>query len=399
MERTIGPDRPLRVILASRLYEPEAGAAPFRLAALVSRLESRGAEVTVMTTRPPSGERTTGRIRRWPVLRDRGGAVRGYLPYASFDVPLFLRLLFGPRADVVVVEPPPTTGVVVRITSWLRRRPYVYYSADVTTVAARGIGVRGPALRMVRGLERAAVRGAAAVLAVSYHVRDEVVALGAGPDRVHDVGTGIDTGVFTADGPVRDEPGPYLVYGGTMSEIQGAGVFIDALARIVPEHPEVRLHMFGQGVERDAIAARAEELVPGAVLFHDPVPGAELAPWLRGAAAALASVRPGRGYDFAFATKAFVALACGTPVVYAGVGPVGPLIAENRLGWVAEWDEEAVAAALREALRTTASAADRARRRAWATAHYSLHSVADRAAEIVEHAAHPRRTAAPGAAS
>jgi glycosyltransferase involved in cell wall biosynthesis len=386
---TAEPRKPLRVILASRLYVPEAGAAPFRLAALVARLESRGAEVTVLTTRPPSGGRTSGRVRRWPVLRDRGGAVRGYIPYASFDVPLFFRLLFGPRADVVVVEPPPTTGLVVRMTSWLRRRPYVYYSADVTTVAAEGIGVRGPALAMVRALERAAVRGAAAVLAVSPAVRDEVIALGADADRVHDVGTGIDTDVFSADGPAQREDGPYFVYGGTISEIQGAGVFIDALARVAEAHPEVRLHMFGQGVERDALRARAESLIPGVVQFHDPVPGAQLAPWLRGAVAALASVRPNRGYDFAFATKAFVALACGTPVVYAGVGPVGALIRENDLGWTADWDEVSVAQALTAALERPDTAADRDRRRAFATARFSLTSVADRAAGIVEAAARP----------
>lgn len=374
----------MRVLLASRLYVPEAGAAPFRLAALVSALERRGAEVTVLTTRPPSGEWTEGRIRRWPVLRDRGGAVRGYIPYASFDVPLFFRLLFGPRADVVVVEPPPTTGLVVRITSWLRRRPYVYYSADVTTVAARGIGVRGPALAMVRRLEQTAVRGAAAVLAVSEAVREEVVALGARADRVHDVGTGIDTDVFSADGPVQEEPGPYLVYGGTMSEIQGAGVFLEGLARVAAAHPDLRLHMFGQGVEKDALRARAEELLPGVVVFHDPVPGPELAPWLRGAVAALASVRPNRGYDFAFATKAFVSLACGTPVVYAGVGPVKPLIEEHRLGWVADWDAEAVADALTAALESPASPAERSRRRTWVTDRYSLRSVADGAAAIVE---------------
>jgi glycosyltransferase involved in cell wall biosynthesis len=390
------PRRPLRVILATRLYVPEAGAAPFRLAALVARLESRGAEVTVLTTRPPSGERTAGRIRRWPVLRDRGGAVRGYIPYASFDVPLFFRLLFGPRADVVVVEPPPTTGLVVRVTSWLRRRPYVYYSADVTTVAAEGIGVRGPALAMVRLLERAAVRGAAAVLAVSPAVRDEVVELGADQARVHDVGTGIDTDVFAADGAAQQEPAPYFVYGGSMSEIQGAGVFIEALARVARTHPDVRLHMFGQGVERDALRARAESLIPGVVQFHDPVPGDRLAPWLRGAVAALASVRPNRGYDFAFATKAFVALSCGTPVVYAGVGPVGALIQEHRLGWAAEWDETAVAAALTAALETADTAAERDRRRAFTTERFSLTSVADRAAGIVEAAARPAR---PGAGS
>ena len=376
-----------RVIVASRIYEPEGGAAAYRLAALVRALERDGHEVTVLTTRPPSGERSTPAVRRWPVLRDRSGAVRGYLPYASFDVPLFFRILFGPRADVMVVEPPPTTGVAARVACALRRRPYVYFSADVTTVAARGIGVNRFALRLIALLERTALRGAARVLAVSPAVRDEVVALGAPASKVVDVGTGIDTSAFDAEGPIPPSDAPYFVYGGTMSEIQGASVFVDAFALLADRRPDVRLLMFGDGVERPDLARRAEAAGHGRIEFHGSVPATELAPWLRGAVAALASVRPRSGYDFAFATKALVGLACGVPVVYSGAGPLAPLISANRLGWAVDWDAEAVAAAMEEALDLEPRPAERKRRRAWVEETYSLDAVGARAARVVADAA------------
>lgn len=373
----------MRVLIATRIYAPEGGAAALRLAGLARALEEAGAVVTVLTSQPRPRVGSTASVRRWPVLRDRTGAVRGYLPYASFDVPLFFRQLLGPRADVVVVEPPPTTGVVTRVVSALRRRPYIYFSADVTTVAARGIGVRGFALRLVELLERAALRGADRVLAVSPAVRREVIALGADEKRVVDVGTGIDTDAFAADGPVAASDQPYFVYGGTMSEIQGASVFVEGFARFAATHPGVRLLMFGQGTELAELTRRAHELAPGRIEFRGSVPPAELAPWLRGAVAALASVRPQSGYDFAFATKALVALACGTPVVYAGSGPIAPLVTADRLGWAVGWDPDAVAGALELADAAPRSEAERMRRRGWVEKAWSQRAVAARASEVV----------------
>lgn len=69
----------VRVTIASRIFRPEAGAAAFRLGALADELSERGHEVTVLTTVPPGGGADDGDItvRRWPVLRDRSGSVRG----------------------------------------------------------------------------------------------------------------------------------------------------------------------------------------------------------------------------------------------------------------------------------------------------------------------------------
>ena len=80
-------------------------------------------------------------VRRAPVLRDKTGAVRGYVSYLSFDLPLIARLLTGARPDVVVSEPPPTTGAAVRLACALRRLPYVYYCADIVSDAAALAGV------------------------------------------------------------------------------------------------------------------------------------------------------------------------------------------------------------------------------------------------------------------
>jgi glycosyltransferase involved in cell wall biosynthesis len=377
----------MHILVASRIFAPEAGAAAYRLAATVKGLEEAGHTVTVLTSRAPGAAKSSGGIRRWPVLRDRTGAVRGYVQYASFDIPLFFRLLAAPRFDAVLVEPPPTTGVVVRVASRLRRRPYIYFAADVSSDAAAGIGVHPLIVTVLRAVERWVLNGAAGVLSVSAGVSGAVRDLTRGRARVAEVGTGIDTDTFTpaAAGTRMAEPaGPKrtFVYAGTMSEIQGAGVFVDGFLKVMDRFPDAELLMYGQGVE---LAELAERAAPAGdrIRFMGVAGGSETAAALRGAAAGLASVRPGRGYDFAFATKAFASLACGTPVIYAGVGPLRSIVEQNHLGHSVDWDSGEVADAMAAVLENPAGASERARLSAWVRENYSLRGVGSKAAEAL----------------
>lgn len=392
-----------RVVLATRVYAPEPAAAAFRLAELVRALGSRDdvGAVEVLTVRAPgdadAGDRTgRARVRRWPVLRDRDGYVRGYLPYLSFDVPLLLRLLRVPRPDVVVVEPPPTTGAVVRLVCALRRVPYVWYAADVWSDAAASTGAPAPVVALLRRLESWVLRGATVSVSVSDGVTERVEALG-GSDVVT-VGNGVDTATFDLTGEVRADART-LVYAGTASEWQGADVFARAMPRVREQVPDARLVYLGQGSAMAAIRTLAAELPDGAVRVLGSVPASESAAWLRGAAGAVVSIVPGQGYDFAIPTKVFAALATGTPVLYAGVGPVVELLTQNRLGEAVGHDVDAVAdgmvamlhAAAAESHDGEAGGRERDRRRAWVLEHRSLAAVAGRVADVVLGAAGGQR--------
>ena len=372
---------PRTAIIATRVYEPEGTAAAYRLGNLTRALERIGFQVTVLTSQSPAARRSSPQVRRWPVLRDRSGAVRGYLQYASFDLPLAFRLLFSRRVDVVVVEPPPTTGVVARVVCQIRRIPYVYFSADVTSAAIAAVGVNRLVVKVVTAMERWVLDGAAAVLAVTEGVLKELEELGTDRATITVVGTGIDTAQFAAEGEVEPVDHPYFIYAGTMSEFQGAMVFIDAFAKVALGHSDVRLVMFGGGVDRDALKERSRPFADQ-ISFPGFVGAEVIARWTRGATASLASVRPGVGYDFALPTKTLASVACGTPVIFAGTGPLRELVASHGLGWSVDWDADQVAAAMREALNGL-------RRRLgpeviqWLGENYSSAAVGDRAAAAV----------------
>lgn len=369
--------RPHKVTVVSRLYAPEVGAAAFRLKALVEGLCAAGADVNVVTTKAPAGLapfNPSYKISRWPVLRDAGGNVRGYVQYLSFDIPMFFRILFGSRPDVFVVEPPPTSGLVVKTVAWLRRVPYVYFSADVSSSAARGIGINPVVVSVLKAVEKSILASASAVLAVSNGVEKEIGELTGQKAHVVNVGTGVDTNEFSYEGPKKAATGRYFVYAGTMSEIQGAGVFVDAFKQIAKEYPDAHLMMFGQGVELEELKSRAASL-PNQIHFFAPAQGSEIAQWYRGAIANLASVRPGKGYDFAFATKALAGLSAGAPTIYSGVGPLLELVQDQGLGVPCEWEAESVAEAMRTMLDQPFDATRRRQLSQWVDRNYSLNSV------------------------
>lgn len=365
--------KPVKVALVSRLFTPEVGAAAFRLQALADGLAAAGAEVRVITTRPPvaagPGPVKGYKISRWPVLRDRGGNVRGYVQYLSFDIPAFFRLL-ACSADVVVAEPPPTTGLIVALTSLLRRRPFVYYAADVWTEALSAMSVPSTVVRVMRATEGFVLRRAKSIIAVSDAVRDQVVKFGVDSERVVVVGNGVDTSVFSPAGPSKANGQPYFVYTGTMSEWQGADIFIRALPAVLAERPTAKLRFFGQGADEPPLRKLADRLAPGSVEFGGVVPPADAAAWIRGAASALVSIKPGQGYDFAKPTKIYAAAGCGTPVIFAGQGEGAAVVAVNGLGVAIAYDEQEVASAMTAAL--AGSDSGRSERTAWVQENASL---------------------------
>lgn len=382
-----------RIVIATRIFTPEPAAAALRLEGLARALVSEGHEVEVLTTTFQNCPRVTrdGRltVRRAPALRDESGVVRGYVQYLSFDIPLLLRLLASRRPDVIVNEPPPTTGVIVRLAAALRRVPYVYYAGDVLSDAATTGGLPGPAVAVLRKLERIALTGARSVIAVSPAVLKRVRELGARR------ATTVPNGIATDDYRDRNEAPPgfppaegaTFLYAGTVAEWLAPETFIDAFAIAHRHLPGSRLIFLGQGTAWNSLKKYAQQFdVP--ISFHDAVPPSEARGWYAHADVALASIRPGN-YDYAYPTKILAALAQGTPVIYAGRGPAVDDIRSGDLGIAVDLEPQQVARAMID-LAGRGRAHDERRRsriRKWVIDNRSLSTSSRQAAQAVLDAA------------
>lgn len=395
--------RRARAVMVSRLFRPEPAAASLALGAIADGLVREGFDVTVLTSRAPQEFEVRDdpelTVRRAPVLRDKAGYVRGYVQYMSFDVPLFFRLLLVRRPDVVICEPPPTTGAVVRVVCALRRVPYAYRAADLWSDAVKETTAPPVVAAVLTRLENWVLNGASTLMTVHEGMEERLAGREIG-SRTRRLGFGIDTDVFTPEGRRVDTTGPLFVYAGTASEVHGAEIFVEAFTTVLQRDPAARLVFIGQGESFAAIRRQAESLPEGAVQVLGRMSPDQTAMWIRSSVATLASVKPGP-YGFAFPTKAFASAACGTPVIYAGAEDAGRKVVQEGLGVAVPYDADAVARAmtdlaLDERAPAVAPAASGSRSapvasvvrpsaqlRAWALEHVSARRLGQVAAAII----------------
>ena len=374
----------MRVVIATRIFGPEISAASAILRIWAEEFRDRGHEVVILTATPPRGaviDDPSGiEIRRAPVKRDRQQYVRGYLSYMSFDVPLAFRLLFSRRADLYIVEPPPTTVAVVRVVAALRRTPYVVRAADYWTEAAELVTTNPLVIGTLRRLEAWGLRGARMLFAAHQPLMDRFRAVGIDSPAIP-IGFGADTTHFSYDGQQPVDP-PLFVYAGTHSEWHGAGIFVEALPQVLAQHPEARLEFYGNGEDREALQARARELgIEAALAFHAPIPPAQLSPILSQATVSVASLLPVPPNEYALATKVYSSLAAGCPVIYTGPGPTIEFLNDSEhphAGVAVAYDVDAVAAAMLAAAAAPLQPVDRATLAAWSATEYSLETIAGR---------------------
>lgn len=227
-------------------------------------------------------------------------------------------------------------------------------------------------------------RRAQGLLAVSAALRDDMALLGMPRERIVVHRTGLDRSVFhpgdrAAAKLALGVAGPLLVSVGALIERKGQGHVIDAL----PALPGAALVLIGRGEDEAALRARAAARgVAERVRFTGPLPGGEVAEWLR---AADVMVLPTRSEGLA---NAWVeALACGTPVVTCDVGGARELLDRPQAGRLVEREAGAVAAGIREVLAThteSEAVAATVDRFAWETNAAELHAHLARLVE--EHA-------------
>jgi glycosyltransferase involved in cell wall biosynthesis len=253
--------RRLRILFAAPAWSPSRafGGPVVAAGELVPRLVARGHDVEVLTTtildlaRRPAARSSTGVVDGATVhylgtpLRYRWMGITPTLPVALARLE---------RPDVVHVfgfRDPITTGTA----AWCRwaRVPYVF----------EPLGMFQPRLRKVllkRALDatlyRGVARGAAAVVVASERERDDVVACGVAPDKVHVRGNGFpEPESVLANGGLRGELGipgdaPVVLYVGRIAVGKG----IDHLLAAVRELPQTHLVIAGpddrHGVSTDA---------------------------------------------------------------------------------------------------------------------------------------------------
>ena len=323
---------------------------------MARRFVARGHEVNLITAdrhaAPGSGWRVSDeagiRVHWLPVpysntmsVRDRIGAFFNYARGAAQKAASL-------PTDLIFASSTPLTIALPAVWAARRQRvPMVFEVRDLWPELPIAIGaLKGePTIYAAKRLERFAYRNAAQVIALSPGMKEGVVNTGYPAERVHVIPNSCDLALFdvpkSAGDAYRAEHAwlgdrPFIVYVGTMGQINGVPYMADLAAKVRTEAPDVRFAVYGGGYDYNNLKARAQELgVFDETLFMPgPIPKKQVPAVLSAATFASSLFIDLREMWVNSANKFFDGLAAGRPVLINYGGWQADILRETGAGLV-----------------------------------------------------------------
>jgi colanic acid biosynthesis glycosyl transferase WcaI len=347
-------------LLVTQYFHPEPGAPQIRLRALVKELTRVGRRVTVLTGMPnyPDGSIYKGyrgklrmadevdgiEIQRiWLYPAGGKNPFKRLLNYLSFTFHTLFYLGLARRKDLIFIEAQPITlalyGLLAR---WLFKVPYIYNTPDLQVEIASERGWVGRSLvRLAVSLETYLMKQAYSVATVTHAFIEHFISeRGVPRAQMSFLPNGVDLEQLRPlpfDEDYAKKMGvagkKVLTYAGTHADYQGLDVILDA-AKELTHRTDIVFLMVGKGPERQRLIDRAEAEGIANVLFKDSPfeEGASLMSISYGFLVVLRDIPAAKKMRL---SKTFPPLACGVPVIYAGVGESADIIRNHGCGIVA----------------------------------------------------------------
>ena len=380
----------------------------FRTLSILAEQRRLGWETFHLTSpKHTAGFATEEVVDGWHFFRTPGAAVSGSrLPgMAEYDL---MRDLESRLQTVVAQVRPHLLHVHSPVLNalpalWVRRRlqvPVVYEMRASWEDAAVDHGTtREGSLRyrLSRAIETYALRRADQVTTICEGLRGDIAARGIAADKITVIPNAVDVASFR----FGVEPDPALqrrlglqgatVLGiaGSFYHYEGLHLLIEAVRRMRPRHPQLRLLLVGGGPEEVALKAQvAESGLEGCVIFTGRVPHAEIQRYYELIDLLAYPRLPSRLTDLVTPLKPLEAMAQGRIFVASDVGGHRELIRHGQTGFLCPaGDVGALETALEDALaRRNEWPALRARARRFVEQERTWANSVARYAEVYERA-------------
>jgi glycosyltransferase involved in cell wall biosynthesis len=222
-------------------------------------------------------------------------------------------------------------------------------------VSARGTDINlFPTFRTIRPMIRWTLRRVAGAISVCTPLHEAMLQLGLPPEKGCVIGNGIDLERFQrVDSAVArkrlqlPENARILVAVGGLIERKGFHYLIPALAKILPQHPAVKLYIIGEGPWRKKLETLiVQHGLTGHVQLKGTQPNEELKFWYSAAqVSCLTSSREG------WPNVLLESMACGTPAMATRVWGVPEVIVSPDLGIMVDQNVDSIAHGLDAALK------------------------------------------------
>jgi colanic acid biosynthesis glycosyl transferase WcaI len=340
----------MRILFLTQWFEPEPA---FKGAGFAAALRARGHDVEVVTAFPnyPGGKlypgyrirpyhretiegTTVHRLAIWPSHNASSiGRIANYLSF--FLTALVFGLLRGGRYDMVYVyHPPITPAAAAAIFCTTHRTPFVVEIQDLwpDSVSASSMA-DGRITRVLGKVCDFVYRRATLIIPQSSMMLERLHERGVPRTKLRRIYNWA-TYRPTPEGATAQRPDGFegrfnIVYGGNLGQAQVLTDAIDATARAAKDRPAIHLHLFGDGIERQALEAYAAQVAPAHVTFHGPVGRDAMDRVFDEADLLLVQLKDDPLYTVTIPSKVQHYLACGRPIVAGLAGEAARLLTES----------------------------------------------------------------------
>lgn len=352
----------MRIAYVTQWFEPEPNIV--KGIAFVRALEAAGHDVTVITGLPnyPYGRIYPGyrlrlvqeetihgvRVVRLPLYpsHDRS-SLRRSLNFLSFFISAFVYLLLRrSRFDLAYVyHPPITVGLAAALTG----PPFILDVQDLWPDTIAATGMTG-ASRLVSPLGTCChfvYTRASAIVAQSEGMKAALIERGVPESKVSVIRNwaNAEFQIVPAKAPRK---APFtLVYGGNLGRAQQLGNLVGAAAMLERERPDIRIRLFGSGVDEAELRDHVEKQRLGNISFEGRVPADRIAQEFAGADGLLLHLGDDPLFAITIPSKTQYYLAMGRPIVAAVNGEAAQLLCASGAAIVVQpADPAALAAAI-----------------------------------------------------
>ncbi len=251
------------------------------------------------------------------------------------------------RPDIIVATSPPlTVAPTMWLLSRLRRVPAVFEVRDLWPESAIDTGVltSKPLIALSYRLEALAYRKARWINVLTPAFEETLVARkGVSRDRISMIPNGADLDIMTPgprDNEVRRRlglEGKFVVsYFGAHGRANKVGQLLDVAERLRNSHPDVRILLVGDGMEKPVLVEDARRRGLDNVVFVDSVPKEQVCDYINASDVCTAVLMKNDTFKTVYPNKVFDYMSCKRPIVIAIDGVARQLVEDARAGLYAE---------------------------------------------------------------
>jgi len=255
--------------------------------------------------------------------------------------------LKAPRPDVIIATSPPLTVATTMI--WLarlRRKPAVFEVRDLWPESAIDTGVLAPGrlAKMLYKLEAKAYRKAKWINVLTPAFEEVLVdRKNVSRDKISMIPNGADLDIMVPgprDNHIREKlglEGKFVVsYFGAHGQANKVGQLLDVAEKLQSDHPDVRIMLVGDGMEKPGVVQDAKSRNLDNVIFVDSVPKDHVCDYINASDVCTAVLMRNDTFKTVYPNKVFDYMCCKKPIIIGIDGVARQLVEDAGAGLFAE---------------------------------------------------------------